>query len=471
MKRLAVIPLLATTILLSSCSSGATSSADTTSSTRTTTTASAAASAAPLLPLAFTEDTSATATALISAAQGGAITANGSDGSTYVLTVPANALVADTEISVVPLKDVAGIPSDQPIAATLLQPDGLQFLTPATLTISPANPIPQEHQVMFQATQTGTEISLAMVDPTSKSMVMDVPHFSIGGAASVTDAVFRELSVEAADGALAHADSVLARSAGEGRRAALLGIEDSGTLGPEVDAAANDAVEALAQAVAELGGDCAATEHVTKQVLGLERQRQLLGMPDDPRLDDMLKQLEAQSVAAFASCQEKAITECKKKPDPGILLQFWFGYLRQQALLGIAANELPDGGEASQERADQLCSPAYSISGALGSTPETSFTGCMSKLGEPFSVTGSGGNIVSLEFSPSSEKAGRWRWDGQVGNAPMDEQGKGKYTISIADDGSGGSLTGNGAVVTDRIIDKFTQQVNFNLTLTPAKGC
>jgi hypothetical protein len=469
MKRLSVIPLLAATILLSSCSGGAPTSTD--ASVSTSTTAAASSGAQPLQPLTFAQDTSAAATSTISADKGGSITATGSDGSTYVLTVPANALVADTEISVVPLKDVAGIPSDQPITATLLQPDGLEFLTPATLSITPANAIPQAKQVMFQATQTGTGISLAMVDPESNSMVMDVPHFSIGGAASVTDAVFREFAVEAADDALAHAQDVLSKSAGEGRRKALLGIEGDGGLGPEVDAAANDAIEALSQAVAQVGGDCAATEHVTRQVLGLDRQRQLLGMPDDPRLDDMMTQLQAQSVATFSSCQEKAITECKKKPDPGVLLQFWFGYLRQQALLGVESNGLPDGGEVSRERADRLCSPAYTISGALGSTPETSFTGCMSKLGEPFTVTGSGGNIVTLEFSPSSDKAGRWRWAGQVGNAPMDEQGKGKYSITLADDGSGGSLSGNGTVVTDRIIDKYTQDVNLTLTLTPAKGC
>jgi hypothetical protein len=369
------------------------------------------------------------------------------------------------------LTDVSGIPSDQPVAATLLKPDGLQFLTPATLEVTPTSPIPQMRQVMFQASQTGTDLSLATVDPLSKSMTMDVPHFSIGGAASVTDAVFREFAVEAAFDAIARAEKLFSRDAGKGRRGALLGVEGSDWLSPETEAARDDAMEALSQAVAQLGGDCAATEHVTRQVLGMERQRLLLGMPDDPRLDDMMKQLEAQSVAAFSSCQEKATTECQKKPDPGILLQFWFGYLRQQALLGVESNGLPDGGEVSQERADRLCSPAYSISGALGSTPETDFTGCMSKLGEPFTVTGSGGNVVTLEFSPSSEKSGRWQWEGRVGNAPMDEQGKGKYTITLADDGSAGSLSANGTVVTDRIIDKFTQDVSLTLTLTSAKGC
>jgi hypothetical protein len=202
MRRLVALPMLAVALLLSSCSGGAPSASDSTESSNATTasvgTSSTEASAQPLQTLTFTEDAAAAKTSTISAEQGGSITATGSDGSVYVLTVPANALVSDTDISVVPLTDVSGIPSDQPVAATLLKPDGLQFLTPATLEVTPTSPIPQMRQVMFQASQTGTDISLATVDPLSKSMTMDVPHFSIGGAASVTDAVFREFAVEAA---------------------------------------------------------------------------------------------------------------------------------------------------------------------------------------------------------------------------------------------------------------------------------
>jgi hypothetical protein len=435
------------------------------------TAASAATSASPLGTLTFAEDPEGAQAATIPAGTGGVITATGADGTTFTLTVPANALDADTQITVVPLTNVAGIPSDQPISAAMLKPDGLQFITPATLEITPADAIPQDHQVMFQASQSGTEITLATVDPASKVMIMDVPHFSVGGAASVTDAVFREFALEAVDDAFGRAQHIFNATLGEARRKALLGVEDPGGVDTEAEAAWNDAVDALAAAVAQAGGDCAATEHLSRQILGMERQRQLLGLEDDPALSELMSQLGANLETAFSSCQDRAITECKKKPDPGVLLQFWFGFLRQRALLGVETTELPDGGEPTEERAQQLCSPSYAISGTLGSTPETSFTGCMSKPSEPFTVTGSGGNIVTLEFSPSSDTAGRWSWDGQVGNAPMDEQGKGTYTISLADDGSGGTLSGNGTVVTDRIIDKYSAPTSFTLTLTPTKGC
>jgi hypothetical protein len=112
---------------------------------------------------------------------------------------------------------------------------------------------------------------------------------------------------------------------------------------------------------------------------------------------------------------------------------------------------------------------AYTVSGNLGSTPETSFSGCMKTPDVPFSVTFGGGNVGSLSFAPSSAEAGKWTWQGKVSNAPMPEKGQGSYSVSLPDDGSAGSLTLKGTVVTNRLVDTYSQDIALTLTLTPSE--
>ncbi len=73
--------------------------------------------------------------------EGGSVTATGPDGTTYLLELPADALLFPTDITLTPLAEVTGFPFDAPPEHRLgvdLAPRGLELARQATLTITPA---------------------------------------------------------------------------------------------------------------------------------------------------------------------------------------------------------------------------------------------------------------------------------------------------------------------------------------------
>ena len=90
-----------------------------------------------------TVDPSHAVTQTIVSAMGGTITATGADGTVFTLTIPADALLADEEITLTPVLSVAGVPLDGGVAAAVqLSPEGLQLLKPALLSITPPSGTP-----------------------------------------------------------------------------------------------------------------------------------------------------------------------------------------------------------------------------------------------------------------------------------------------------------------------------------------
>jgi hypothetical protein len=74
---------------------------------------------------------------------GGVITATAADGALFTLEIPAGALVTDTQILLTPVAAIDGqLLGGSAGAAVQLEPDGLQFLLPVTLTIQTTAPIP-----------------------------------------------------------------------------------------------------------------------------------------------------------------------------------------------------------------------------------------------------------------------------------------------------------------------------------------
>lgn len=79
---------------------------------------------------------------------GGTISATAADGTVYRLRIPADALIAPEDITMVPVASVEGLPEGgRAVAAVQLEPDGLQLFQPATLTIRPAAEVPADERV------------------------------------------------------------------------------------------------------------------------------------------------------------------------------------------------------------------------------------------------------------------------------------------------------------------------------------
>jgi hypothetical protein len=145
---------------------------------------------APADPLDVTPalDTAHRAATTIGSA-GGTLDATGADGTTYELHIPAGALVSDQDISMTPVSSIAGLPFTSLVGAVDLQPDGLQLLAPARLTITPAGGAPPlADQSFFAYEGAGDDFHNYPPVNDSGTLAIDLPHFTGGGLAAGTNA-------------------------------------------------------------------------------------------------------------------------------------------------------------------------------------------------------------------------------------------------------------------------------------------
>ena len=150
----------------------------------------------PLTPnpvkVTVTRDSTHSASLLVPAT-GGTITATGSDGSRFTLTIPPKALDQDTTITMIPVSAMAGLPlSGGLVAAVHLEPEGLRFNAPVTLRIEPAREVPVQQQVGIGYLGEGDDLHLYPLER-GRGLAMRMLHFSGGGIAAGTAAEVRAL--------------------------------------------------------------------------------------------------------------------------------------------------------------------------------------------------------------------------------------------------------------------------------------
>ena len=118
---------------------------------------------------------------------GGTLDATGADGTAYELRVPAGALVSDQDVSMTPVSSIGGLPFTSLAGAVDLQPDGLQLLAPARLTITPAAGAPAlADQSFFAYEGAGDDFHNYPPVDDAGTLAIDLPHFTGGGVASGT---------------------------------------------------------------------------------------------------------------------------------------------------------------------------------------------------------------------------------------------------------------------------------------------
>ena len=161
--------------------------------------------------MSFAPDAAHAATASVGAT-GGTLTATGSDGARYTLTVPAGALVVPTDLTVTPLKDVVvdGASAAWQVGVSL-GPTGTQFLVPVQLQVhAPA--------------AAGSAAAVTLVDA---SGTVFVPQ-----AAATTGASFSASLLHFSDYLVAPATGALLNRAVD---AAIAGVHDPATAGDVQD--------------------------------------------------------------------------------------------------------------------------------------------------------------------------------------------------------------------------------------------
>ena len=124
--------------------------------------------------------------------EGGALSVVGADGTSYELSVPAGAVLSDVTLGMTPVASIDGVVlGEGPMLSVHLEPEGLEFLEPVTLTIRPAADFADKSVVAFNSHGTGQEFYLQPHTLEDDAVVLSLQHFSNPGAALIEPASFQ----------------------------------------------------------------------------------------------------------------------------------------------------------------------------------------------------------------------------------------------------------------------------------------
>lgn len=276
---------------------------------------------------------------------GGTLSATAADGTVYTLTVPADALFEATRITMTPLSGISGLPVTGPAAGVELGPSGTQFFKPVTLTVKlpPGASWPIDRQIPVGLEGTGNVASLAALDPSQTDPTFKLMHFS-------SYAVL--LSEKGMNSTLSQADvrrrfggseeqrlrSAAAEILGRERQKQLLGVADGEVNIPFPDLLAEYEEKVVKVRVAQARSSCAAARLALNTVLGHERQKALLGIGDGS-VGALLPHFDV----VHEICMKEEYEICRDEHILTRVLPILLGMLRQAQLLGFEPGSPPPG--------------------------------------------------------------------------------------------------------------------------------
>jgi hypothetical protein len=377
---------------------------------------------APVLtgPITFATDTAAEVSAMIGP-DGGSLEVTNAAGDRFVLDVPSGALLSDETITMAPATDFEN--TGFPAAGVVFGPSGTYFFQPATLTITPAVPVPVDEQFMFTFSDDGAQFGAAESQVDTADVVIVVGHFSgyaLGAALRPSQAAFLERQASDADTRItSRVNEELARQ----RDAQIKGTALETTI--DWEALFTEWEEQVVKPRLAAGGSsCAAAKAAIATVLAYDRQRQLLGFESGGLMAEVISLVEQ----AFPLCEEEAITKCKAAKDPSILMTFWLSVNRTMQLLGA-----DDIAPMDPDLARSRCATAYS---ALGSDQGGTQSGTIADLSQPFTLEYTGLMSGATTFTPTDDRSGTFVF--ALSGGGFGGGGDGTYTI--APNGADGTL-------------------------------
>ncbi|OLC57623.1 MAG: hypothetical protein AUH85_02855 [Chloroflexi bacterium 13_1_40CM_4_68_4] len=138
------------------------------------------------LDVLVTLDPSSVAAQSIGSA-GAVLIVSAANGTKFTLDVPQHALAADVTVTMTPVSSIGGLPLKGGLGgAVQFEPEGLQLLLPATLTIEPARSIPFAEQLGFGYSGQGKDFHLMPLAPRGDKIQLFVTHFSGDGVGQGT---------------------------------------------------------------------------------------------------------------------------------------------------------------------------------------------------------------------------------------------------------------------------------------------
>lgn len=300
--------------------------------------ASLAVDASPLRAT-LTVDTARAVTQTVAPA-GGTLAATGADGTLYTLSIPADALLQATDITMTPLTSlsVAGLATSAGYGVQL-SPEGQSFINFVTLTITPpaGASVPIDRQIPIGWSGADNTVSLASIDPASRDVKLKLLHFSgyaLLLATTGTNATLEPARHRFGGDAEARLQSQTAERLLQERQRQLQG---QATEPLSLDDLFKEYDEQVVKPrVAAAGSSCAAGRLAIQTVLGVARQRALMGYADDGSAQSALTGSLMGVVANVCTQEEYAL--CRDHHIITRMLPYYLGLLRQSQLTGATAD-------------------------------------------------------------------------------------------------------------------------------------
>ena len=264
--------------------------------------------------------------------KGGSISATGADGTVFTLAIPADSLRQSTRITMTPVTRLDGLPFGNGSDVTVdLQPSGLLFDVPATLTIEPATAIPPGERLLYGY----SEDRLSFAEPVlgSDDIAIVVTHFSGYGAARGLMGDVDEARKRIGGSAEERIHSEM-RAVMQAEHQAVQRGEPPGFLTALLDPYFEQLDREVVQPrLAAAGQSCAAGRSAMLTVLGYARQRELLGYEDPSNPLDEVAHLLENTVGP--RCMDEEYQMCVDEHIVHRIAHVYLGLDRQLALLGI----------------------------------------------------------------------------------------------------------------------------------------
>lgn len=298
------------------------------------------------LNLTITLDAGA-AVANVIDSKGGEVSANGADGATYQLIVPPGAVALSTEIKMSPIASVVGIPEEAGARTTfgvLFEPNGLQLAKPATLRITFPQPVGNETAAVLEFQGSGAEAGFHDFERTDSGITTEIDHFSglTWSSPFEIDAIPPTLRMKfySQSEAEARLTSEIASILALIRQQEQMGAEPIMTAA-ELAASALGAFKRLviSPRVAVADKSCWNAMHAMEAYLDYQRQRQKLGVGDDPAFDLVGAGFYVPAALvdlAVSVCFKEAYDRCVKSGDFPSLAAYYLTFFERAHLLAGA---------------------------------------------------------------------------------------------------------------------------------------
>lgn len=275
---------------------------------------------------------------------GGTVTTTAADGTKYTLTLPANALLSEEEITMTPVSGAGNLPGEMDLAAGVdIKPDGLQLMKPAKLTIEPPTgaQLPLDQQTGLSWHGGGEEFHLYAIEE-SQQLSFELLHFSAYGVGLGTSAdraaALTKMPTRTAD-QYRQAISELLRSEREAQLKGEPGDPDlDKKLANYLAGYYRDVVRPKMLA-AETDDSLAAS--AIQEGLGWSRQVELLGLSEDPFFAQKEAEVMDSIIKILQNAFNKAFQRCVNENDPSQVPRL-LALERQAQLLGISLGDVFD---------------------------------------------------------------------------------------------------------------------------------